>query len=59
MSDGDPQAGRKMLSKEDDAKLMFGAVFSLRNMVKQMGGEDDTCVLPPQSSSLANSPPCL
>ncbi|OJD38815.1 sybindin-like family protein [Diplodia corticola] len=42
MSDGDPQAGRKMLSKEDDAKLMFGAVFSLRNMVKQLGGEDDT-----------------
>lgn len=47
MSDGDPQAGRKALSKEDDAKLMFGAVFSLRNMVKQLGGEDDTYAFPP------------
>ncbi|KAK7707332.1 Trafficking protein particle complex subunit BET5 [Botryosphaeria dothidea] len=42
MSDGDGQVGRKALSKEDDAKLMFGAIFSLRNMVKQLGGEDDT-----------------
>ncbi|KAB2576932.1 Sybindin-like protein [Lasiodiplodia theobromae] len=42
MSDGDGQVGRKALSKEDDAKLMFGSVFSLRNMVKQLGGEDDT-----------------
>ncbi|KAF2142964.1 uncharacterized protein K452DRAFT_297479 [Aplosporella prunicola CBS 121167] len=32
---------RKALSKEDDAKLMFGTVFSLRNMVRQLGGEDD------------------
>lgn len=45
MSDGDGQVGRKALSKEDDAKLMFGSVFSLRNMVKQLGGEDDTWVL--------------
>lgn len=42
MSDGDVQAGRKALSKEDDAKLMFGSIFSLRNMVKQLGGDDDT-----------------
>jgi hypothetical protein len=32
---------RKALSKEDDAKLVFGAVFSLRNMVRRLGGEED------------------
>ncbi|KAL9062657.1 MAG: hypothetical protein Q9157_008731 [Trypethelium eluteriae] len=32
---------RKELSKEDDAKLIFGTVFSLRNMVKRLGGDDD------------------
>ncbi|KAK7524272.1 Sybindin-like protein [Phyllosticta citriasiana] len=43
VSDGDrDSSGRKALSKEDDAKLMFGTIFSLRNMVKQLGGEDDT-----------------
>ncbi|KAK8169946.1 trafficking protein-like protein particle complex subunit 1 [Phyllosticta citrichinensis] len=43
VSDGDrDSSGRKPLSKEDDAKLMFGTIFSLRNMVKQLGGEDDT-----------------
>ncbi|KAF2086876.1 snare-like protein [Saccharata proteae CBS 121410] len=42
-TDGDAAVpARKELSKEDDAKLMFGTVFSLRNMVKQLGGEDDT-----------------
>lgn len=25
----------------DDAKLVFGTVFSLRNMVRKLGGEDD------------------
>lgn len=49
MSDGDGQVGRKALSKEDDAKLMFGAIFSLRNMVKQLGGEDDTYACPCKS----------
>lgn len=34
-------ATRKPLSKEDDAKLVFGTVFSLRNMVKRFGGDDD------------------
>jgi hypothetical protein len=29
------------LSAEDDAKLIFGTVFSLRNMVRKLGGEDD------------------
>jgi hypothetical protein len=37
-----PQPTRKALSKEDDAKLIFGLVFSLRNMVHKLGGEDDT-----------------
>ncbi|KAI9766829.1 MAG: TRAPP subunit bet5 [Geoglossum simile] len=29
------------LSAEDDAKLIFGTVFSLRNMVRKLGGSDD------------------
>jgi len=41
-SNGDvPPPTRKALSKEDDAKLIFGLVFSLRNMVRKLGGEDD------------------
>ena len=31
----------KALSAEDDAKLIFGTVFSLRNMVRKLGGVDD------------------
>ncbi|CAD0113814.1 unnamed protein product [Aureobasidium uvarum] len=31
----------KALSNEDDAKLIFGSIFSLRRMVRQLGGEDD------------------
>ncbi|KAK5055918.1 hypothetical protein LTR84_012468 [Exophiala bonariae] len=38
---GGPQA-RSILSAEDDAKLIFGTVFSLRNMVRKLGGEDDS-----------------
>jgi hypothetical protein len=34
--------GRPALSAEDDAKLIFGTVFSLRNMVRKLGGDDDT-----------------
>jgi trafficking protein particle complex subunit 1 len=33
---------RPVLSAEDDAKLIFGTVFSLRNMVRKLGGDDDT-----------------
>ncbi|KIW83285.1 hypothetical protein Z517_02530 [Fonsecaea pedrosoi CBS 271.37] len=33
---------RSVLSAEDDAKLIFGTVFSLRNMVRKLGGEDDS-----------------
>lgn len=35
---------RAALSAEDDAKLIFGTVFSLRNMVRKLGGEDDRFV---------------
>ncbi|KAL9602590.1 MAG: hypothetical protein Q9219_001734 [cf. Caloplaca sp. 3 TL-2023] len=34
----------KALSAEDDAKLVFGTIFSLRNMVRKLGGQDDTFV---------------
>jgi hypothetical protein len=34
--------GSKALSNEDDAKLIFGAIFSLRRMTRQLGGEDDS-----------------
>ncbi|KAL6248875.1 Trafficking protein particle complex subunit BET5 [Rhinocladiella similis] len=33
---------RTGLSADDDAKLIFGTVFSLRNMVRKLGGEDDS-----------------
>ncbi|KAI1412911.1 snare-like protein [Hypoxylon sp. FL1857] len=29
---------------DDDAKLIFGTVFSLRNMVRKLGGEDDAFI---------------
>ncbi|KAL9099296.1 MAG: hypothetical protein Q9163_005183 [Psora crenata] len=32
---------KRVLSAEDDAKLVFGTIFSLRNMVKKLGGPDD------------------
>lgn len=28
-------------SNDDDSKLIFGTVFSLRNMVRKLGGDDD------------------
>lgn len=37
--DGAPQP--KALSAEDDAKLVFGTIFSLRNMVRKLGGLED------------------
>ena len=36
---GAPRPGR--LSAQDDAKLIFGTVFSLRNMVRKLGGQED------------------
>ena len=35
-----------MLSAEDDAKLVFGTIFSLRNLVRKLGGPDDKYVIP-------------
>jgi len=32
------------LSAQDDAKLIFGTIFSLRNMVRKLGGPDDRYV---------------
>ncbi|KAI4177822.1 MAG: hypothetical protein Q9188_000033 [Gyalolechia gomerana] len=34
----------KALSAEDDAKLIFGTIFSLRNMVRKLGGPDDNFI---------------
>ncbi len=31
-------------SSKDDAKLIFGTVFSLRNMVRKLGGDDDAFI---------------
>ncbi|GAB7347906.1 hypothetical protein MBLNU459_g5429t1 [Dothideomycetes sp. NU459] len=43
ISNGDvPGVSGKALSNEDDAKLIFGTIFSLRRMVRQLGGEDDS-----------------
>lgn len=39
LSPAPPQANA--LSAEDDAKLIFGTIFSLRNMVRKLGGPDD------------------
>jgi hypothetical protein len=52
-----PGVNPKALSNEDDAKLIFGSIFSLRRMTRQLGGEDDRCIPhtlnpPPYSSSL-------
>jgi hypothetical protein len=42
---GTGSAGRTPLTAEDDAKLIFGTVYSLRNMVRKLGGEDDRYTL--------------
>ena len=42
----------KALSAEDDAKLVFGVVFSLRNFVRKLGGPDDKSVNPSTSSKV-------
>lgn len=33
---------RALLTADDDAKLIFGTIYSLRNMVRKLGGEDDS-----------------
>ncbi|KAI0386216.1 snare-like protein [Hypomontagnella monticulosa] len=35
---------RQKKASDDDAKLIFGTVFSLRNMVRKLGGEDDAFI---------------
>ncbi|KAI9837524.1 MAG: hypothetical protein M1819_007175 [Sarea resinae] len=32
------------LSAQDDAKLIFGTIFSLRNMARKLGGQDDNFI---------------
>ncbi|KAL1995235.1 hypothetical protein VTN49DRAFT_1422 [Thermomyces lanuginosus] len=39
-----PGSEQSKRTAEDDAKLIFGTVFSLRNMVRKLGGEDDSFV---------------
>lgn len=40
-----PGAAAPVLStSSDDAKLVFGTVFSLRNMVRKLGGDDDAFI---------------
>ena len=43
LSNGDAAAvaAKRAAKAEDDAKLVFGTIFSLRRMVRQLGGEDD------------------
>lgn len=36
--------GKSSSAAANDAKLIFGAVFSLRNMVRKLGGDDDAFV---------------
>ena len=33
--------GQTMRATDDDSKLVFGTVFSLRNMVRKLGGDED------------------
>ncbi|KAI9924391.1 hypothetical protein ASPWEDRAFT_167367 [Aspergillus wentii DTO 134E9] len=45
VSNGAPAVyGQSARTSDDDAKLIFGTVFSLRNMVRKLGGEDDSFV---------------
>ncbi|RMJ23477.1 hypothetical protein PHISP_05651 [Aspergillus sp. HF37] len=39
-----PMFGQSARTTDDDAKLIFGTVFSLRNMTRKLGGEDDSFV---------------
>ncbi|EPS27316.1 Transport protein particle subunit bet5 [Penicillium oxalicum] len=36
--------GQTVRATDDDSKLVFGTVFSLRNMVRKLGGDDDNFV---------------
>ncbi|KAK7712435.1 Trafficking protein particle complex subunit BET5 [Diaporthe eres] len=39
-----PGAKMKSTRAQNDAKLIFGTVFSLRNMVRKLGGDDDAFI---------------
>ncbi|KAG4438535.1 hypothetical protein IFR05_005959, partial [Cadophora sp. M221] len=41
---GPARARPTRLSAQDDAKLIFGTIFSLRNMVRKLGGPDDSFI---------------
>ncbi|KAG9235520.1 Longin-like domain-containing protein [Amylocarpus encephaloides] len=41
---GPARARPARLSAKDDAKLIFGTIFSLRNMVRKLGGPDDSFI---------------
>ncbi|KAI9049164.1 hypothetical protein LZ554_007011 [Drepanopeziza brunnea f. sp. 'monogermtubi'] len=41
---GPARARPPRLSAQDDAKLIFGTIFSLRNMVRKLGGQDDSFI---------------
>jgi len=44
-SDNGPARARPArLTAQDDAKLIFGTIFSLRNMVRKLGGQDDSFI---------------
>ncbi|KAI9818477.1 MAG: TRAPP subunit bet5 [Pycnora praestabilis] len=48
ISNGEVNGGGRQrygaLSVADDAKLIFGTIFSLRNMVRKLGGPDDNFI---------------
>ncbi|THC88663.1 hypothetical protein EYZ11_011889 [Aspergillus tanneri] len=39
-----PPLDQSVQTTDDDAKLIFGTVFSLRNMARKLGGDDDSFV---------------
>ncbi|KAJ5169168.1 TRAPP complex subunit (Bet5) [Penicillium canariense] len=41
---GPTSTGQTMRATDDDSKLVFGTVFSLRNMVRKLGGDEDNFV---------------
>ncbi|KAI1075423.1 snare-like protein [Whalleya microplaca] len=43
-SGGPPRSRGNRTTAADDAKLIFGTVFSLRNMARKLGGEDDAFI---------------
>lgn len=44
MAADSPGAAPVLSASSDDAKLVFGTVFSLRNMVRKLGGDDDAFI---------------